>query len=60
MRNHLDQFIFPYAVLHGEIEIKAQLVWTIHRDQGRHSCETTVALREFRALPDFVEKYTVC
>src|ERR1017187_92219 len=59
MRNDLNQFVLLDSILHGITQVKPQLIRTIHRNQRRHGCETTVALGELKALPYFSEKHTI-
>jgi len=55
MRDHLDHFIFGYAILACPLKVRSQLFRSIESNQGGDCDETTISLREFGTFPDISE-----
>src|SRR5579859_1017758 len=59
MCDYLNQLFFCYAVLHSVAEVEAQLIRTIHGNQGGDRCKTAVTLGKILAFPDIAKKHAV-
>src|SRR5690242_4567958 len=59
VRDRLDQLLLLDPVLYCVLEMEAQLVCPIERDEGGHGNQAAITLRQFFALPHVVEQHSI-